>query len=172
MELLKLPGCKTFSFIAFAISIGCHGGTPKTSPGKKEPGTTIHIIRQKPPSSFSDSLLIDSRSVVFFTPDSVQMEKIKDVNEEVIFESLEHDCYYQMRNARQVIEKYWPGLTVSNANKNRWLVFRRTHGADSIVDLNRINDICGIYLFDPAKKPVRITMTNIDSELGFYFSKK
>ena len=90
----------------------------------------------------------------------------------MIFESLEHDCYYQMRNARQVIEKYWPGLTVSTAYKNRWLVFRRTHGADSIVDLNLINDICGIYLFDPAKNPVRITMTNIDSELGFYFSKK
>ena len=171
MELLK-ANLSFVTFIVFVISMGCQGGTPGTNPVQKVPRTPSHTIRKKPPSSFSDSLFIDSRSVVFFAPDSVQMENIKEVNEQMIFESLEHDCYYQMRNARQVVERDWPGLTVSTAYKNRWLVFRRNHGADSIVDLNHINDICGIFLFDPAKNPVRITMTNIDSELGFYFSKK
>jgi hypothetical protein len=171
VELLKAD-LFLISCIALFTSVGCKDGTPKNNPQQNVPGAPKHLIRKKPPSSFSDSLFIDSRSVVFFAPDSVQMENIKEVNEEVIFESLEHDCYYQMRNARQVIEKYWPGLPVKLASKDRWLVFRRIHGADSIVDLNHINDICGIFLFDPGKNPVRITMTNIDSELGFYFSKK
>ncbi len=171
MELLK-AGLFLISFIFLFTSTGCQHGTPKNNTLQNAPVTPKHVIRKKPPSSFSDSLLIDSRSVVFFAPDSIQMENIKEANEEVIFESLEHDCYYQMRNARQVIGKYWPGLEVRLASKERWLVFRRTHSADSIVDLNQINDICGIFLFEPAKNPVRITMTNIDSELGFYFSKK
>ena len=100
------------------------------------------------------------------------MEKIKQVNEKMIFESLTHDCYYQMKNARQVVEKNWPHLSIRLASKNRWLVFRKIHGEQLIIDLNKINDICGIYLFDPAKDPERIVMTKIDSELGFYFKRK
>lgn len=90
----------------------------------------------------------------------------------MIFESLTHDCFYQMRNASQVVEKNWPDISVRLASKIRWLVFRKKNGVESIIDLNANNDICGIYLFDPARSPVRINMTNIDSELNFYFKRE
>jgi hypothetical protein len=127
-------------------------------------------IRKKPASGFKDSLYIARPSAVFFQPDSTQMEKIKAVNETMIYESLTHDCYYQMQNARLVIERNWPSIQVIVDSNSRWLVFKKLN-ANTIIDLDKINNICGIYLFDGAKEPVRIDMTNIDSELGFYFKR-
>lgn len=97
------------------------------------------------------------------------MEKIKTGNEKMVFESLTHDCFYQMQNARKVLYLYWKGIPVKMASKIRWLIFRKSDGTDSIIDLNTINNICGIYLFDPKKNPVRVDMTNIDTQLNFYF---
>jgi hypothetical protein len=38
--------------------------------------------------------------------------------------------------------------------------------------LNDKNDPFGIFLFDGVQSPRLVDMTNIESELGFYFSKK
>ena len=126
----------------------------------------------KPPSSYQDSLLVASPSAIFFEPDSLQMENIRSVNDKAIYESLTHDCFYQMRNAMFVIRRDWPALSIRSIKKIRWLIFKKADGKVRIVDLNLINDICGIYLFDPPKDPVLTDMTNIDTELGFYFKKK
>jgi hypothetical protein len=127
-------------------------------------------ILKKPSSSYHDSLFIDSPAAIFFEPDSLQMEKIRSVNEKGIYESLTHDCYYQMKNARLVLERNWPIIRVITDSNARWLIFKKTGGTIT-VDLDQVNNICGIYLFDGVKAPVRIDMTNIDSELGFYFKK-
>jgi hypothetical protein len=127
--------------------------------------------RKKPPSSFNDTVFIRSRSAVFYHPDSLQLIKIKTVNEKMIFESLMHDCFYQMRNARLVIQRYWAGIQIIDVSEARWLNFIKSDGSKRIIDLDAINDICGIYLFDPARDPERIDMMNIDTELGFYFKK-
>ena len=39
------------------------------------------------------------------------------------------------------------------------------------IDLNDKNDICGLFLFDGKKDPALVDMPNIDTQLGFYFSK-
>jgi hypothetical protein len=127
--------------------------------------------RKKPPSSFSDTVIIRSRSAVFYLPDSAQLVNIKAVNEKMIFESLMHDCFYQMRNARIVIQRDWPDIQVQDVSKERFLNFVRPDGKWKIIDLDSVNDICGIYLFDPGRAPELIDMMNIDTELGFYFKK-
>ena len=53
----------------------------------------------KPPSSFSDTVIVDCESAVFFNPDSLQMERIKSVNERNVYATITHDCYYMMQNA-------------------------------------------------------------------------
>ena len=40
------------------------------------------------------------------------------------------------------------------------------------IDLNTQNDPCGILLFDGRQAPRLVDMTNIETELGFYFSKE
>ena len=84
---------------------------------------------------------------------------------------LTHDCHYQMQNARIVLKKYWPQLHIVEATKARYILFVKTDETKICIDLNDKNDICGLFLFDTKKNPVLVDMPNIDTELGFYFSK-
>jgi hypothetical protein len=116
--------------------------------------------------------MVTSRSVVFYSPDSLQMVKIKAVNEKNIFAMITHDCHFQMENARTELKKDWPGLKIIEASNERYLLFMRSDKTKICIDLNDKNDICGIFLFDPLKTPVLVDMPNIDTELGFYFVKR
>jgi hypothetical protein len=167
----RLSNCNLFDVIIFFLISCTSTSTPPNTNKEEKKQTSPHDIRKKPPSSFNDTIMIGSKSAVFFKADSVQMKKIKQVNDESVFESLTHDCYYQMRNAKQVIQKERPEIKIILASTVRFLIFTNANGNSKTIDLNQVNDICGIFLFDPAKDPVRINMTNIDSELGFYFRK-
>ena len=129
-------------------------------------------IAAKPPSSFEDSLLVGSPIAVFFRPDSVQLEKIKAVNSAIVFANLTHDGYFEMRYAKQVIQRYWPKIKIAETCTHRWLLFRRATGAVRLIDLNADNDICGVFLFDGTKDPIRVDMPNIDTQLWYYFGSR
>jgi hypothetical protein len=128
-------------------------------------------IIKKPPSSYEDSVVIDRKSAVFYNPDSLQLVKIKSVNEERIYKNLTHDCFYQMENARNVIRRHWPGIAIVEVTKARWLLFIKNDNRKMVIDLNAKNDICGLFLFDPKKDPETVDMPNIDTFLGFYFGQ-
>lgn len=161
--------CRMTAFLLFIYS--CSAPAKKNEQqGKKITATKPPIIK-KPASSFEDTLIIDRVSAVFYTPDSMQMIKIKAVNEKAIFEMIEHDCYYQMRNARMVLKQYWPQVSIIETSKARYLQFVKEDKSNVFIDLNDKNDICGVFLFDKKKKPVLIDMPNVDTDLGFYFKK-
>lgn len=135
-----------------------------------ESGITIEdAIHRKPPSSFSDTITIDFPAAVIFSPDSIQLEKIKTVTDREIFESAVHDCYYQIRNSRIVLQKYFPHIKIIEVRNVRYLFFKKLYGENEWIDLNNKNDQCGIFVFDRLKSAHLVDMTNIDSELGFYF---
>lgn len=128
-------------------------------------------IIKKPHSSFDDTVIIKGRAAVFYKPDSMQLNKIKSVNETNVYATITHDCYYQMQNARNVIRKYWPQIHVVEVTKARFLLFVKKDMGKTYIDLNAKNDICGLFLFDPEKEPELADMTNVDTFLGFYFGK-
>ena len=127
--------------------------------------------RTKPPSSFSDTITVSVPSAIFFKPDSMQLEKIKAITDSLIFESMQHDCFYQMRNATNMLTTQYPKIKILDVVNAGHLLFKMAKDQIKIIDLNSNNDPCGIYLFRPDKEPRLTDMTNIDSELGFYFSK-
>ena len=128
-------------------------------------------IVKKPPSSFEDTVIIDRESAVFFNPDSLQLEKIKSVNEKNVYGTITHDCYYMMQNARNVIKQHWPRIRIVEVIKARWLLFVKKDKSKLYIDLNARNNICGLFLFDPKKDPEPVDMPNIDTFLGFYFGQ-
>lgn len=128
--------------------------------------------KSKPPSSYSDTIKINSPAAVFFNPDSLQLEKIKTITEPAIFESQTHEFFYQMRNSRIVLQKYYPHIKIIEVKNVRYLQFIHQDGKELYYDLNDQNDPFGVFLFDGRKSPALADMTNIDSELGFYFSDK
>lgn len=132
---------------------------------------TIPGNYKKPPSGYSDSIIISGKSAVFYNADSLQLEKIKVITDNMVYENNIHDCFYQMRNARMVLKKYWPKIHITETSKIRYLVFVEDDKSKIYIDLDIQNDQCGIFLFDPGKKPQFVDMTNIDTELGLYFTK-
>jgi hypothetical protein len=168
-----LPGSLAiYGMIAlFLFTDSCSEGYKKNTPQAEISPKTRSLIIKKPGTTFNDTIIIKANSAVFYSPDSLQMKKIKTVNEKVTFDLLTHNCHYQMENARIVIKTYWPQLKVLETSTFRYLLFEKNNKRKVCIDLNDKNDICGLFLFDGKKDPVLVDMPNVDTQLGFYFSK-
>lgn len=146
------------------------------SPGKKEPiqnkvENNITSNTNKAPSTFTDTLKINSIAAVFYSPDSLQLIKIKSVTNPRVFEGSMHEYFYLMRNARLVIRRYYPELKIIEAKKVRYLLFIKSDNSKDCIDLDTEKDVYGLFIFNSKKAPELVDMANIDTELGFYFSK-
>ncbi len=126
--------------------------------------------RQKPSSSFNDTIIIRVTAAVFYNPDSLQLDKIKVVTDKDIFESNVHDCFFQIKNAQIFLKKYYPAVKIIEVKNARYLCFIKDSGEKEYIDLNTKNDACGLFIFNGKKAPLLVDMTNIETELGFYFS--
>jgi len=157
--------------LVLLTDMSCKERAKENTPSPEEAPKTKHPITKKPPSSFNDTLIIDKESAVIYYADSLQMERIEAVNKKTVFDMITHDCFYQIKNARSEISKHWKQIHIIEASKVRYLLFVKANGPNRCIDLNDENDICGIFLFDRKKDPVLIDMPNINTEIGFYFSK-
>ena len=115
---------------------------------------------------------IDFPAAVFYLPDSLQLEKIKDLTDSEIFEATMHEYFFQMRNARKSINRDWPQLRTIEAKNVRYLLFKGQGSDSTYIDLNTRGDSHGLFLFQPGKKPHYTDMMNIDTELGYYFKNR
>lgn len=143
----------------------------KQQPVAKAPKATVDTIRAKPPSHYQDTLVIKGASAVFYYPDSLQDQTIKMITDSAIYTSSVHEMFYQMRNSKIVLQKYYPSLKIVEAKKIRYLFFEREEGHSQYIDLNTKNDARGMFIFDGKQAPRLVDMTNIETELGFYFKK-
>jgi hypothetical protein len=154
--------------VTLATIFSCTNKPGTIIPGTSKEQETAKQIT-KPPGSFSDTLVIRVSAAVFFQPDSLQLLKLKAITSARDFESETHNWFYQMRNARMVIRKYWPRIRIMETSQARYLLFIKADKQEVLVDLDKQGDMCGIFLFDRKKAPELADMMNIDSFLGFYF---
>jgi hypothetical protein len=163
-----------FNFLAYFVpvilSLSCSDSPRQTnqSQNKIEHKATP---KNKPPGAFSETIEINSPAAVFYSPDSLQLEKIKSVTDAMAFDGSMHEYYYLIRNAHFVIKKYIPQLKIIEAKNVRYLHFIRADKNTDCIDLDTKNDAYGLFVFDRKKPPRLLDMANIESELGFYFSK-
>ena len=129
------------------------------------------MTKKKPPGSFSDTITINFPAAVFYYPDSLQLEKIKAITDTMMFKGIDHECIYQMRNARLAVKDYGPKIRVIEPSKARYLLFIKTDNTKIYVDLNTKDEMCGLFVFNQVKDPQLVDMTNIGTELDFYFLK-
>jgi len=155
-------------FVFFSCS--GHGDSEKNKTKEEQESGTIPVRYKKPPSSFNDTIIITVHSAVFYNSDSLQLEKIKAITDNPVYESNVHDCFFQMRNARIVLKKYWPQIEITDTYQHRYLLFVKANNNKTCIDLNSKNDMCGIFLFDGVKEPQLADMMNIDTALEYYFS--
>lgn len=156
--------------LVYGSMISCSQPAKKNIPAEITPEHK-DTIRRKPPGSFQDTLTINYPSAVFYNPDSLQLQKIKEISAKNDYESDLHNCFYQMRNARIVLKKYWPQIYKIETSKNRYLLFVKADKSKTFIDLDNKSDMCGLLLFDGEKEPELADMMNIETSMGFYFNK-
>lgn len=156
-----------FLLSAISVFISCNDGKSNDEADVKE-NTTL----KKPSSNYQDTLVIDFTAAVFYHPDSLQLLKIQQVVDSAVYEATMHEYFYQMRNARIVLNKDWPNIRIIEANKVRYLLFKKGNNQIKIVDLDSKGEPHGLYLFDHEHDPEPADMMNIDTELPRYFAKR
>lgn len=124
----------------------------------------------KPGTESMDSLMIPGNSAVFFEPDSIQLEKIRSVVEPGVFEATTHEYFYQQRNARIFLTRDWPSIKIINTKSHRFLVFERPGGKNETIDLNRLSDSHGMFVFDGKNQPRLLDMMNVETQVADYFN--
>ncbi len=157
------------SFTTVFIIISC-SDSPKEEKHLQNKIEKKQIGQNKPGSSFRDSLTVDFPAAVFYSPDSLQLEKIKSITDPRTFEGSTHEYFYLFKNAHAVIRKYYPWVKIIDAKNVRYLLFENAGKSAVNVDLDSKADAYGLYIFDGNKAPLLADMANVDTDLGFYFS--
>jgi hypothetical protein len=165
MKLFSILLLSLFGFTLFS----CNNNTRRV---KNEivlnPVDPISKLLPKPPATYPDTLTINFPTAVFYHPDSLQLLKIKEQTDSMMFDGSMHEFFYQMRNARIVIKKSWPELSIIEAKNYRYLLFIKQGGTRECIDLDTKNDAYGLFVFNGKKAPLAIDMTNIETEVSFY----
>ncbi len=159
------------TYLCFSIvSCNSHEGV------KKEVAGSVKIITRqkslkKPAATYTDTLLVNFPAAVFYQPDSIQLFRIKAKTDSMVFDGTMHEYFYQMRNARRVIKKNWPQLTIIESIRYRFLLFIKKNITPEYIDLDTKNDSHGLFVFDGKKSPIMVDMSNIETDISFYLKK-
>jgi hypothetical protein len=159
-----------FVFFLLALNFSCSDSFRKNKPGPEK--IEIHRLPQnKPATNFHDTLRVESIAAVFYSPDSLQLQKIKSLTDTGVFEGVMHEYDYLSRTAHSIIKKDFRQIHIIEAKNVRYLLFITADKKQSCIDLDRNYDPYGLYVFNRQKAPQLVDMANTETELGFYFSK-
>jgi len=156
-------------FFPVILCFSCSDSPRQTKPVQNKIENK-YLSKNKPSSNFLDTLKINFPAAVFYSPDSLQLKKIKSATDARIFDGSMHEYYYLMRNSHFVIKKNLPQLKIIEAKNVRYLLFVGANKKMDCIDLDKKNDPYGLFVFDRKKSPLLLDMANIESELGFYFA--
>ena len=156
--------------LSFILSCSNNEGVKKEgeNPVKLMPTKTIPA---KPSATYTDTLIINFPAAVFYQPDSIQLSGIKAQTDSMSYDGAMHEYFYQMRNARMVIKKTWPGLRIVESTKYRFLLFIKKNNTRQYIDLDKESDSHGLFAFDGKKASLRVDMSNIETEISFYLKE-
>lgn len=159
-----------FWFLSASLIFSC-SNSPQQNKTAEKSIKNKNLPKQKPAGAYHDTLRINSASAVFYYPDSLQLEKIRSLMDSGAYEAIMHEYFFLMRNAHLVIEKNKPQLRIIEAKNVRYLLFIHADKSEDCIDLDKKFDPYGLFLFDGKKSPQFVDMGNVDTDLGFYFSK-
>jgi hypothetical protein len=95
------------------------------------------------------------------------MEKRMKLVGEADFRAGADDYIYYVNTSAEYLEKQ--GLPVLAARNKKYLKFVLANRQVQIVKLDTLEELWGLYLFDPKKKPSSVDITVIEDEYKNYF---
>ncbi|HET7897700.1 MAG TPA: hypothetical protein VFL47_08520, partial [Flavisolibacter sp.] len=124
------------------------------------------VAPQLPPLD-RDTLTIDRKAAVFYQPDSLQMEKRMKQVGEADFRAGADDYIFYVNRSAEYLEKH--GLPVLDAKNKKYLKFVSVDKQTQVIKLDSLEELWGMYLFEPKKKPYAADMTVIEDEYKKYY---
>jgi hypothetical protein len=118
------------------------------------------------PAFEGDTLTIAKTAAVFYQPDSLQIQKRMKRVGETDFRIGMDDYIYSVNTSVEFLQKQ--GLPVFDAKSKKYLKFVSPGKEAQIVRLDTLQELWGMYLFDPKKKPLAVDMTVIEDEYKNY----
>jgi hypothetical protein len=129
--------------------------------------TIVHPIATK--STATDTLEINSKTIVVFQKDSIAVEKLlKEATDEEAFYTASDDYGYYIANATEFIEKQKIKIVASN---KKYLKFIGADATPLVIKVDTLQGFGGMYFFTPAKKPHLVDITIPEEEYKDYFGK-
>ncbi len=159
--------CLLTSYLFIVIS-SCNNPTNNQSDTNEVKIKSVSKTFNKPPSTFNDTLIVNKPTALFYHPDSLQLARIKALSNSAVFDGTMHDFFYQMRNARMVIKKNWPALSIIDSKNYQVILFIKKDSTKEFINLDSKNDAYGLFVFNTKKSPLLVDMTNIETEISFY----
>jgi hypothetical protein len=114
-----------------------------------------------------ETLFVSKRSVIFYAPDSMQIVRRKREIGDRNFQIGLDDYAYYMNEAFELAEK--SGISVVHTENQKFFKFIRNGQPGLIIRKDTLEELWGIFLFDPAKEPVKADMVEFEEELKRYF---
>lgn len=118
-------------------------------------------------SSESDTLTINTKSAVFYQPDSLQIEKRMKESGEEAFRAGADDYVYHVNTSANYLEKQ--GLPVIESKNKKYIQFIMKDKKVKLIKLDTLPELWGMYLFDPMKMPHYADITLIERDYKSYF---
>jgi hypothetical protein len=114
----------------------------------------------------ADTMVITGRSVIFFQPDSVAMEKDRKEMGAENFSVAADDASYYANSAAAYFKQV--RLPIVYANQ-KYLKFVRNNQAATIIQPDTLSEGWGAILFDPSKEPLETDLFSYAEDYQSYF---
>ena len=124
-------------------------------------------VAEEPSPLDTDTLTIDRKAAVFYQPDSLQIERQMKQVGEADFRAGMDDYIYYINVSAEYLEKL--GLPVFDAKNKKYLKFVMADKKAKLVRLDTLEELWGMYLFDPKKKPLYADIIDIEEDYKSYY---
>jgi hypothetical protein len=114
-----------------------------------------------------DTLTIDKKAAVFYSPDTIQIAKRKKEIGEDDFYAGADDYLTYMQTSHDFLDS--AKLPILEAKDKKYLKFIYNNKSQTVVKLDTLSELWGIYLFNPSKKEKLVDMTIMNEEYKRYF---
>ena len=115
----------------------------------------------------SDTLTIARKAAVFYSPDSIQIAKRKkEIGEDDFYVGADDYLYY-LNISYTFLDSV--KLPILDAKDKKYLKFIRDNKSQTIIRLDTLPELWGIYFFNPGKKEKLVDMMDINEEYNSYF---
>ena len=119
----------------------------------------------------ADTVVIKEKAVLFFHPDTLQIQRIQAKNPELNYENQAHDCQVMINNARLVLRQNYREIKELDNKGARYLLCIRNDNSNICIDMNAPAELCAIYAFDPDNDPYPVDPKDAETAFKNYFHR-